>query len=74
MSSQDSGAQRHIPRHKFGPRAAEVGRFLMTADVPGDTAAFLKEIDRRWPDLSFRDFWGAYVLANALLWKTKGTA
>jgi hypothetical protein len=63
-----------IPRHTFGPRAVAVGHFLAYADVPGDTADFLQEINRRWPDLSFRDFWGAYVLAQALLQKTEGAA
>jgi hypothetical protein len=46
----------------------------MHGDVEGDTRDFLAEINRRWPDLSFRDFWAAYVLADALLWKTKGNA
>jgi hypothetical protein len=45
----------------------------MHGDEP-DTRAFLAEIDRRWPDLSFRDFRAAYTLCDALLWKTKGNA
>jgi hypothetical protein len=65
---------RPIPRHTFGPRAIEVGRFLAYADVPGGTADFLAEINRRWPDLSFRDFWGAYVLAESLAWKPEDSA
>jgi hypothetical protein len=62
----------NAPRHTFGPRAIAVGRFLAYADVDGDTADFLAAIHRRWPDLSFRDFWGGYVLAAALLMKTEG--
>jgi hypothetical protein len=56
----------------FGPKAIAVGRFLAYADVPGNTADFLEAIDRRWPDLSFRDFWGAFVLALALRTETEG--
>jgi hypothetical protein len=59
---------------KFGLHAPAVAHFLMHGDVPGDTRHFLAEINRRWPDLSFRDFLGAYMLADALLWKTKGSA
>jgi hypothetical protein len=62
-----------IQRHKFSPRAIEVGRFLAYGDA-ADTRAFLEEINRRWPDLSFRDFWGAYVLAEAVAWKPEGRA
>jgi hypothetical protein len=62
---------RRIPL-RFGPRAIEVGHFLIRADVDGDTRDFLAEINRRWPDLSFRDFWGGYVLAEALAIKTEG--
>jgi hypothetical protein len=65
---------RPIPRHTFGPRAIAVGRFIAYADVPGDTADFLEKINRRWPDLAFRDFWGGYVLAEALALKTEGAA
>jgi hypothetical protein len=67
-------SSRQIPRITFGPRAIEVGRLLAYADVPGDTADFLEEINRRWPDPSFRDFWGAYVLAESLAWKPEGRA
>jgi hypothetical protein len=60
------------PRYTFGPRAVEVGRFLAFADVEGSPVDFLEEIDRRWPGLSFRDFWGAYVFAAAMAWKPEG--
>jgi hypothetical protein len=50
---------RQIPRHTFGPHAIAVGHFLAYADVPSDTADFLEEINRRWPDLSFREFGAA---------------
>lgn len=65
---------RQIPRHTFGPRAVAVGQFLAYADVPGDTSDFLEEINRRWPGLSFRDFWGGYVLAASLARETEGSA
>ena len=65
-------SDRRIPRHTFGPRAVEVGHFIAYADVPGDTVDFLEKINRRWPDLTFRDFWGAYVLALALAMQTEG--
>lgn len=67
-------SDRRIPHHKFGPRAVEVGRFIAYANVSGDTADFLEAINRRWPDLSFRDFWGAYVLAQAMAMPTEGRA
>jgi hypothetical protein len=60
------------PRHVFGPRAIAVGNFLAYTDVPGDTLDFLEAINRRWPDLSFRDFWGGYVLALGLSQETEG--
>jgi hypothetical protein len=67
-------SDRRIHPQKFGPSAIEVAHFLIRADVEGDTADFLAAIDRRWPGLSFRDFWGAYVLAEAVAWKTEGKA
>jgi hypothetical protein len=60
------------PRHTFGRRAIAVGDFIAYADVKGDTIDFLEAINRRWPDLSFGDFWGAVVLAQALLQETEG--
>jgi hypothetical protein len=68
-----AGTRQAVP-HRFSPRAIEVAHFLIRADVEGDTADFLAAIDRRWPGLSFRDFWGAYVLADALTWKAEGKA
>lgn len=65
-------SNRPIPRHTFGPRAIAVGRSIAYVDVPGDTADFLS--NKRWPDLSVRDFWGAYVLAEALAMETEGNA
>ena len=52
-------SNRPIPRHTFGPREIAVGRFIAYADVAGDTADFLEATNKRWPDLSFRDFWAA---------------
>jgi hypothetical protein len=62
------------PRHTFGPRAIEIGNFLAHGWVDGDTVDWLEAINARWPDLSFRDFWGAYVLALALTQETEGNA
>jgi hypothetical protein len=67
-------SDRRVLCHKFGPRAVAVGHFLAYGDVPGDTADFLEENNRRWPGLSFRDFWGGYVLAESLTWKIEGKA
>jgi hypothetical protein len=67
-------AQRH---QTFGPQAIAVGHFL-TAEaglIPDDDVlAALAEIRKRWPALSFRDFWGAAVLAQALALKPRGSA
>jgi hypothetical protein len=62
------------PRYTFGRRVVEVGCFLAFADVEGRTLDFLEDINRRWPDLSFKDFWGAYVLAAAVEWEPEGRA
>jgi hypothetical protein len=40
----------------------------------GSTLDSLGEINRRWPDLSFKDFWGAGVLAAAVEWEREGRA
>jgi hypothetical protein len=59
---------------RFGPHVPEIARFLAEAGATADSVAFLVEIDRRWPGLSFRDFLGAAVLAEAFALKTAGTA
>ena len=41
---------------------------------PHGLVDLLKEIDRNWPDLSFRDFIRATALAEALAMRTEGSA
>jgi hypothetical protein len=63
-------------RHRFGPVAIQLAK-QMHADgvVPHDTTlAALEQIAREHPTLSFHDFWGAAVLAQALAIKPKGRA
>ena len=67
-------SNRPIPRHTFGPRAIAVGRFIAYVDVPGDTADFLRQSTSAGRTFHFRDFWGGYVLAQALAMKTEGAA
>jgi hypothetical protein len=63
-------------RHSFGPRAIELARFLRPELERGNVVdvAVLTEIDRRWPRLSFHDFFGAVVLAEALALQPRGRA
>jgi hypothetical protein len=64
-------AQDRRPQNNFGPHVIAIARFLANTEVaPEDTVAFLIEVNRRWPGLSFRDFMGAAVLAEALAMKT----
>jgi hypothetical protein len=59
----------------YGPTVIEIAHFL--ADAPYATENHidvLYEVDRRWPGLSFRDFLGAAVLAEALAMEPKGRA
>ena len=57
---------------RFGRNVEALARFM--AGAPADSLAFLIEVDRRWPGLSFRDFMAATVLAEALVMKCEGTA
>ena len=59
---------------RFGPDVPALARFLATAIELADTLSFLTEINRRWPGLSFRDYLGARVLAEALVMPTEGHA
>src|ERR1700741_1222941 len=63
-------------RHVFRPPTIAVGHFIVGAGVVPDdeVLAVLPEIQRRWPGLSFRDFWGACILAAALAPKQEGSA
>ena len=66
----------NAPRHVFGPDAIAAARTLRAMRIaPGDDVIdALAEINRRHPSLSFRDFWGAAVLAQALAIKPRGNA
>jgi hypothetical protein len=67
-------AQDRRPHSNFGPHVPALARFMATTAATADSVALLVEIDRRWPGLSFRDFMGAAVLAEAFVMKTEGTA
>ena len=63
------------PEHRaFGPQVIEIACFLAPEIGHVDTVSLFEEVDRRWPELSFRDFLGAAVLAEALAMKTEGSA
>jgi hypothetical protein len=58
---------------RFGPNAQALGLFLARQLGPLDLET-LREIDRHFPGLSFRDFVGAHILAAALVMPTGGRA
>jgi hypothetical protein len=62
--------------YRFGPHVIALAHFLADTDeVPANEGVrFFEEVDRRWPGLSFRDFVGAAVLAEAMAMKTEGSA
>jgi hypothetical protein len=65
----------HARYGPFGPPVVEVAHLL--ADAPyamENHVAILHEVDRRWPGLSFWDFIGAVVLAEALTLRPEGRA
>jgi hypothetical protein len=59
---------------RFGPRTHEIALFLIKAGAPADHIAVLAEVNRRWPNLSLRDFLGAVILSEALLMPVGGRA
>jgi hypothetical protein len=61
-------------RQRFGPHVIALADFMRDPDAPAAMVPFLEEVDRRWPGLSFRDFFGAAVLAEVLAMKTEGSA
>jgi hypothetical protein len=66
-----------VVRHRpFGPPAIAVAKFLVAEGLPPSDSiiAALHEIHRRHPALSFRDFMGAAVLAQALSLDPEGSA
>jgi hypothetical protein len=55
------------PRYTFGPRAMRVGRFLLERREAGDCAVdALEAAHEHFPDLSFYDFLGGYILADGI--------
>jgi hypothetical protein len=60
--------------YKFGPQVLEIARFLAPLNSTSDTVSLFQEVDRRWPQLSFRDFLGAAVLAEAIALEPRGRA
>ena len=63
-------------RFVFGPAAIAVGQFIIAATVVPDNSILgvLAEIHQRWPDLTFKDFFGAGILAQALALQPEGSA
>jgi hypothetical protein len=62
-------------RYRYGPHVIDDARFL--AGAPYTTEhhiAVLHEVNRRWPGLSFSDFIGAVVLAEAAALQPEGRA
>lgn len=59
---------------RSGPYVPAVARFVIETCASADSVEFLVEINRRWPDLTFRDFMGAMVLTEAMVMKTEGHA
>jgi hypothetical protein len=69
MSLHDPQDLTQAPRHVIA-----LAHFMRDPGAPAEMVAFLEEVDRRWPGLSFRDFFGAAALAEALALKTEGSA
>jgi hypothetical protein len=63
-----------VSHYKFGPQVIEIAKFLTPLISCCDTVSLFQEVDRRWPSLSFRDFLGAAVLAEALALEPEGRA
>jgi hypothetical protein len=72
FTRQPAPAQDRRPQ-RFGPDVPALARLLVEAGALADIA-LLAEINRRWPNLPFRDFFGGTVLAAALVMPTEGTA
>jgi hypothetical protein len=50
----------------FGPRSFHIARLLITSRAP-TFIALLDEVGTVWPDLSYADFYGGYVLSDLLV-------
>jgi hypothetical protein len=56
------------PHHKFGPISIRVSVFLLERRKAGEHVVDAFEaINTAFPGLSFRDFWGGCVLADAIV-------
>jgi hypothetical protein len=69
-----AGMTVHV-HHRFGPHVIKLARLVVDSKMtPAGTVDFLIEVDRQFPGLSFHDFMGAVVLADALAMQPRGTA
>jgi hypothetical protein len=68
------GTERATREYKFGPHVIEIASFLAPLLTHTDTVSLLEQVDHRWPELSFRDFFGAAVLAEAIALEPRGQA
>jgi len=50
----------------FGPRSFRIARFLITSEAP-TLMDLLDEVGAAWPNLSYADFYGGYVLSDILV-------
>lgn len=50
----------------FGPRSFRVARFMLASQAP-TLIDLLDELAAAWPDLSFHDFRGGFILQDMLL-------
>jgi hypothetical protein len=58
---------RPVERFEFGPKSIELAKFIIDRRHRGDsTMAVFEAVGQEWPDLSFRDYWGAHALADCI--------
>jgi len=74
MTAEFPHTNERIVHHNFGPQVVEIARFLIPLIAHCDTVSLFQEVDRRWPELSFRDILGAAVLAEVLALEPRGRA
>jgi hypothetical protein len=59
-----------MTRHQFGPLSIRVGVFLLERRKDGEHVVDAFEaVNAAFPGLSFHDFWGGCVLADAIAGK-----
>jgi hypothetical protein len=73
MSIPDSNSAQGRRPERFGAVVPELAQYIAT-EIEPDTLAFLAEVNRRWPTLTFRDFYAANTLAAAWRMKVEGHA